>query len=305
MNAGGWLPGRDIELIAGTPSGGGQDRPARALIRVLEDSGRVPQRITLTNIPGRGGGNGWDALRNRKGDPHVLAVNSPTLITNRHLGVADYDHAALTPLANLYTEYIAFVTRPDSTLRSGADFMARLARDPAGCTIALATALGNTNHMALAQVARHAGADPRALAIRVFDSAPYAVADVMEGRAEIAAITAVSAAGELAQGHVHAFAVSAPRRLPRHYLAVPTLTQQGVDCVVGTWRGVIGAPGLAPEHIAYWENTLRAVTATEEWKTELDTQYWADTFLSGPGLRDFLDRERALLGDTLRDLGLS
>ena len=28
----GWRPSREIELVAGTPPGGGQDRPARALI---------------------------------------------------------------------------------------------------------------------------------------------------------------------------------------------------------------------------------------------------------------------------------
>ncbi len=34
-NAIGWRPAREIELVAGTPPGGGQDRPARALIEVL------------------------------------------------------------------------------------------------------------------------------------------------------------------------------------------------------------------------------------------------------------------------------
>src|ERR1700704_5409153 len=53
-----WRPQHDIELIAGTPAGGGQDRPARVLIDLLKDLVGVP--IKLTNIAGRGGGNGWD-----------------------------------------------------------------------------------------------------------------------------------------------------------------------------------------------------------------------------------------------------
>lgn len=299
-----WRAGREIEVVAGTPAGGGQDRPARGLIKILETGDLAGLPMTLINIPGRGGGNAWDYLRRHAGDPHVIAINSPTIITNKQLGVADFDHAALTPLANLYTEYIAFVVRADSPIRDGADFMARLARDTAGCRIALATALGNINHMALARVTTHAGGDVRALQINVFDSALYAVADVIEGRAEVGAITAVSAAKAIAAGEVRAIAVSAAQRLPRLYADTPTWTELGVDCVIGTWRGVIGAAGLTAPQVAFWNDALRAATVTGEWNAELTDKYWANTYLAGSALTDFLDRERDVMGALLRDLGL-
>ena len=299
-----WQPERDIELIAGTPAGGGQDRPARALISRLEAGKLVGHSIRLTNIPGKGGGNGWDYLRTQHGNPHVLAINSPTIITNRHLGVSDFDHGALTPLANLYTEYIAFVVRADSQIRNGHDFMQRIAADTAGCRIALATALGNTNHMALAQVTRHAGGRIDALHINVFDSALYAVDDVIAQRAEVGAITAVSAAPALADGRLRAIAVSSPQRLSGPYAGTPTWKELGVDCVIGTWRGVIGAAGITPAQIQYWRQVLRNATAAPEWTTVLSEQYWGDTWLDGDALNRFLDQERAALGAQLQGLGL-
>ena len=300
-----WQPEHGIELVAGTPAGGGQDRPARALIGILEANKLVNQPIKLTNIPGRGGGNGWDYLRTQAGNPHVLAINSPTVITNRQLGEADFDHRALTPLANLYTEYIAFVVRADSPIRNAADFMQRLADDSAGCRIALATAIGNINHMALAQVTAKAGGDIQALQINVFDSALYAVADVIEHRAEVAAITAVSATKAIAAGQVRAIAVSAPQRLPRLYADVPTWTELGVDCVIGTWRGVIGAAGITPAQIAFWDHVLRAATATPQWNAELADKYWANTYLGGAALDAFLQQEREVMGALLIKLGLA
>ena len=300
-----WQPEHGIELVAGTPAGGGQDRPARALIGILEANKLVNQPIKLTNIPGRGGGNGWDYLRTQAGNPHVLAINSPTVITNCQLGEADFDHRALTPLANLYTEYIAFVVRADSPIRNAADFMQRLADDSAGCRIALATAIGNINHMALAQVTAKAGGDIQALQINVFDSALYAVADVIEHRAEVAAITAVSATKAIAAGQVRAIAVSAPQRLPRLYADVPTWTELGVDCVIGTWRGVIGAAGITPAQIAFWDHVLRAATATLEWNAELADKYWANTYLGGAALDAFLQQERGVMGALLIKLGLA
>src|ERR1700681_1301139 len=121
-----WRPQHDIELVAGTPAGGGQDRPARVFIELLKDLVGVP--IKLTNIAGRGGGNAWDYLAEHPGDPHVLAINSPTIITNRLLGESDLDFAALTPLANLYTEYLVFAVRPDAAMQTAQQLLTQLGK---------------------------------------------------------------------------------------------------------------------------------------------------------------------------------
>src|SRR5664279_1521858 len=152
MADGGWRPSRDIELVAGTPPGGGQDRPARALIEVLNAHRLLDKPVKLTNIAGRGGGNAWDYLRQHNGDPHVLAINSPTIISNNLLGVSATDYSDLTPLANLYTEYPIFIVRADSSIADVAELMRRLKENTAGVKIALATAVGNPNHIALARL---------------------------------------------------------------------------------------------------------------------------------------------------------
>ncbi len=298
-----WQPRQEIELVAGTPAGGGQDRPARALLQVLAAEGLIDVPARLTNIPGRGGGNAWDHLARHTGNPHVVAINSPTLITNRQLGVSDFDDRALTPLATLYTEYIAFLVRADSAISDGAALLARLRR-PADITIAMATARGNTNHMALGRLARHAGADARAMQLNVFDSARHTVADLLAGEAEVAAITAVSAAPELAAGRLRALAVSAPRRLDGLYAATPVWTELGVDCVIGTWRGVIGAAGLDAGQVAWWEQALGRAAASAAWQQELQQQYWLDSWAGPAATREWLERERAALGSSLAELGL-
>jgi putative tricarboxylic transport membrane protein len=239
-----WRPHTEVELIVGTPPGGGQDRPARALMRVLEAEGLIDVPMRLTNIPGKGGGNAWDALRQRTRDPHVLAISSAPLITNKLLGVSDFDHTALTPIATLYTEYLAFVARSDSTLRSAADLLDRLRANPGDLTIAIATAVGTTNHIALGQLTQHVGSDPKALKLRVFDSALYAVADVLEGHADAGAVSAVSAVKALETGELRALAVSAPSRMGRLFADVPTWVEQSVPCAIGQWRGIIGAQGI-------------------------------------------------------------
>ncbi|MBI4205581.1 MAG: tripartite tricarboxylate transporter substrate binding protein [Betaproteobacteria bacterium] len=299
-----WRPHSEVELIVGTPPGGGQDRPARALMRVLQARGLIDVPMRLTNIPGKGGGKAWDALRQHPRDPHVLSISSAPLITNRLLGVSDFDHTALTPIATLYTEYLAFVVRSDSPLRSGADLLDRLRSNAGELTIAIATAVGTTNHIALGQIVRHLGGDPKGLKLRVFDSALYAVADVVEGNADAGAISAVSAVKALETGGLRALSVSAPRRMGGLFASVPTWAEQAVPCTIGQWRGIIGAPGITREQIAYWEQALAAATASPEWAAELEQHYWTNTYRASEETRAFLDSERVFLSGMLRELGL-
>jgi putative tricarboxylic transport membrane protein len=297
-----WHPQHGIELVAGTPAGGGQDRPARVLIDLIKELLGVP--IKLTNIAGRGGGNAWDYLAEHAGDPHIVAINSPTIITNRLLGESELDFAALTPLANLYTEYLVFVVRPDAGVQSAEQLLAQLANDPAGIRIAFATAIGNMNHMALAKIARQAGGDVTALRTDVFDSARYAVAHVVEGRADLAVITATSAVPELTSGSLRAIAVSAPARMAGPFALVPTWGDAGIDCVVGTWRGVIGTAGMSAPHIAFWESALVTAVGGQAWRAELARHHWVDTYLGAAATREFLDAELITMQSALGALGL-
>jgi putative tricarboxylic transport membrane protein len=297
-----WRPQHEIELVAGTPAGGGQDRPARVLTGLLKDLVGVP--VKLTNIAGRGGGNAWDYLAGHPGDPHIVAINSPTIITNRLLGESTLDFAALTPLANLYTEYLVFVVRPNAAIATAQALLTQLGNDPGGIRIAFATAIGNMNHMALAKITKQAGGDVGALRTEVFDSARYAVAHVVEGKADLAVITATSAVPELDSGMLTAVAVSAPARMSAPFAQVPTWGDMGIDCVVGTWRGVIGTHGLSAPQIAFWERALASAVGGDAWRAELARHHWVDTYLGAAASVAFLNGELGTMRDALAALGL-
>jgi putative tricarboxylic transport membrane protein len=300
-----WRPEREVQIVAGTPPGGGLDRSARALLKAIEARRLLDVPMKVNNVAGDGGRNAWKYLDGFAGDPHVLCISSSNLATDRLLGARSYDHeVSFTPLAILYTEYIAFVGRTDSRITTAGDLLKQLGTAAHSVTVALSTSLGNPNHIALAKVVRHAGGDVKGPKVRVFDSALDAVADVAGGNADVAAVTAASPVRELGAGTMRALAVSSPQRLDGLYARVPTWREHAVDCVIGAWRGVSGARGLAREHVEFWERTLAAAIATGEWKAQLDDHYWTSAYLDGAALRLFLDRERTEMTVVLRDLGL-
>jgi putative tricarboxylic transport membrane protein len=300
-----WRPQREGELVAGTPPGGGLDRSARALVKAIESKRLLDVPAKVSNVAGDGGRKAWAYLDRHPGDPHVLCISSSNLATDHLLGASAFDHERVfTPLAILYTEYIAFLARSDSPLKSGTDLIARFAAGAASVTVALSTSRGNPNHIALAKVVRHAGGDVKAPKIRVFDSALDAVADVVAHKADVCAVTAASAVKEVTAGAMRALAVSAPQRLTGLYAQTPTWLEQSVECVIGAWRGVSGARGLMPGQIAFWEGVLAAAVTTPEWVAELARHYWTPMYVDGSKLREHLRRERTEMSAVLKDLGL-
>jgi putative tricarboxylic transport membrane protein len=299
-----WKPERAIEIVAGTPPGGGLDRSARALGRAIEAHRLVDVPVTIVNVGGDGGRKAWVHMEARAGDGHVIGISSPNMAADYLMGVTKSDPGRFAPLAILYSEYIAFVASSGSTIRDGADLLARLAKDPRATAIALSTSLGNSNHVAVAKVARHAGADTKALQIRVFDTALDAVADAVAGHAEVSAITAASPVPDLEAGRLKTLAISSPARLPGVFADAPTWQELGVDCVIGSWRGVSGPPDLNKEQISFWQGVLAKATQTPEWKTDLARLFWTPMYLDGAALLDFLKRERREMHAVLGELGL-
>jgi putative tricarboxylic transport membrane protein len=299
-----WKPKREIEIVAGTPPGGGLDRSARALAKAIEANKLVDVPVKVVNVGGDGGRRAWTQMESCAGNGHVIAISSPNMTADYLMGVTKSDPERFPPLAILYSEYIAFVARNDSAIRSGSDLLRRLAENAGAVRIALSTSLGNSNHVAVAKVIRHAGADPRAPDIRVFDSALDAVADVVAGHADVGAITAASAVPELDAAKLRCIGISAPARLGGPYAAAPTWGEQGVDCIVGSWRGVSAAPRVDASQMSFWQGVLATVVRTPQWHADLARHFWTEMYLDGAALRDHLARERADMRAILSELGL-
>ena len=110
-----WKPEREIEIVAGTPPGGGLDRSARALARAIEANALVDVPVKVVNVGGDGGRKAWVHMERYAGDGHVVGISSPNMAADYLTGVTKSDPDRFAPLAILYSEYIAFVVDADST----------------------------------------------------------------------------------------------------------------------------------------------------------------------------------------------
>jgi putative tricarboxylic transport membrane protein len=99
---------------------------------------------------------------------------------------------------------------------------------------------------------------------------------------------------------MRALAVSSPAR----FEGIASLKEQGVDVELGNWRGIFGAPGIAPAQRESLVKLVRAATETPSWKSTAQKLGWTTVFLGGEEYRKFLDEDTRRVGAILASLGL-
>jgi putative tricarboxylic transport membrane protein len=282
-------------------AGGSSDRSARVAQKLLKTHPAIPS-ITVTNRGGGGGTVAWVFLSQHAGDAHYVATFSSTLLTNHILGVSQLRYQDLTPLAILLREYIVFAVRPDSPIASGRDLVERL-KNVSSVSFAFATARGNHNHVMIGMLVKAAGGDPKKARIVVFNSGGEATTAMLGGHVDVLVAAPANVVPHLQSGKARGIGVTAPQRQPAGLAAVPTLREQGIDAVFFSWRGFIGPKGLTPAQAAFWDQAFARLVQADDWKKDVEKNYWAEDFMASADTRRHLDTEYELLSKMLADLG--
>ena len=300
-----WIPDKNVDIVIGASAGAAADATARAIQRIMQEKKLIPVTSSVVNKPGGSYALSWIYLNQHPANGHYLAITTLSLLTNAITGANPLTFTDVTPIAQLFTDYVVLAVRADSPIRSGKDVVDKLKPNPAGASIAIAAAIGNQNHIATALALKAGGVDIRKLKIVIFDSSANSVVALLGGHVDFVAATAINIVQHLQTGKLRAIAISSPQRLPGALAGVPTWKEQGFNSVFGNWRGVVGPKGITQVQTAYWENVFSSLVKTDEWKRDMQENFWTDFYMGSQETRKFLDRENATLKAVLGDLGLA
>ena len=300
-----WGPDKTVEIVIPSGPASGTDTIGREMQNVLAAKKFVQVSMLAVNKAGGGGALGLYYLNQHPKDGHFLYVTSPTFLTSIITGTVTAKYTDVTPLAQLFNEYVVLFAAPDSKIRDARDLMERLRRDPASISIGLATALGNANHIAVASAVRAAGGDPKQLKIVVFKSGGEGLAATLGGHVDINVIGAVAVIPYLQSGKLKPLAITSPKRLGGALASVPTLVEQGINSVSGQWRGIVGPKGMTELQIDYWDRVFFQLAKTDEWTSLLEANAWSGTYMNSAESKKFLEAEFQELKTTLTHLGLA
>ncbi len=300
-----WKPESPVEIIVNCAPGCGPDRMARLMHRVFQTNKWVEPAITVQNKSGGGGAVAQLYLNQFATNGHYIFHTGKSVLTTHAMGRSVAPYTELTPIANLFGEYIGIAVKADSPIKSGRDLIERLKKDPAAASFGIATSIGNTNHQGVAGALKAAGIDIRKTRNVVFQSGALAITAMLGGHIDAVPVSVGSWAPHMKTGAARVIAVSSAERLPGFFAGIPTWREQGANSVVSNWRGVFGPRGMTAAQVAYWEAQFQKLVESPEWKTEMVALNGLSEFLGAARMKKFMEEDYAEVKAFLVELELA
>jgi len=285
-------------LIPANP-GGGWDQTGRNLAAAMQSASLV-QSVQFENKGGAAGTIGLAQFVNSaKGDPNAVMIAGMVMVGGIILNKSPVDLSMVTPIARLTSEYEVVVVPAGSPHKTMADLVKAYKANEGAISWGGGSA-GGTDHILGGLIARAVGANPSKLNYVAFKGGGEATAAIIGGHVS----AGISGLGEFAEhikgGRMRALAVSSPERED----GIPTLREQGIDVVLGNWRGIFGAPGISIAQRDALVDLVKKATETAAWKETLSKLGWTPWFLGGDAYKAFIDEDIKRIGAIIESLGL-
>ncbi|SMG31822.1 tripartite tricarboxylate transporter substrate binding protein [Dethiosulfovibrio salsuginis] len=299
-----WSPNRPIELIAPAGPGGGWDLLCRTMQKTLQEEKLVDRPVLVTNKPGGGGAAGWNYLKGKEGKGEYIAATSTLLMLNNLFGKSPLTYKDFTVLANLQTEWISVAVAKDAPWTNGKELFEAIAADPNGMVVGVGPSLGNNDHISFLMLAQKYGVDPKLIKFVVYPkTAAEQIPALMGGHVKAITIGLAEVMEQHKAGNLRVLGISSNKRLE----SLPDVTpwvEQGADMVFPHWRGIIAAPGLSEEQVAYWQGTIEKMIETPTWKDQLKKLEWESYYQDPVQFATTLAEQTEAFQSTLKEVGL-
>ncbi|MES2910364.1 MAG: tripartite tricarboxylate transporter substrate-binding protein [Pseudomonadota bacterium] len=291
----------NVKMMIPANPGGGWDTTGRALGKALSDA-KVADTVTYENKGGAAGALGLAQFVNgSKGDPNALMVMGAVMLGGLITGKPPVSLSSATPIARLSSEYNVFVLPANSPMKTMADVVAQLKKDP-GSVKWGGGSRGSTEHIAAAMIAQKVGVDPSKINYVAFRGGGEATAAILGGNVTVGGSGYSEFNEYIKAGKMKAIAVTSGKRLDG--VAIPTLKEQGIDVEIGNWRGVYGAPGITPEQRKALTDMVVAAMKTPSWAEAVKKNDWTPAVLTGDAFAKFVDEDFASLRATMVKSGM-
>jgi len=288
-------PERDVTMIVPFGAGGGSDVLSRTMANVIRELNLIPTNLLVENRPGSSGAIGYTYVAKQKGNPYTLATVSVSFFTTPLLGASEFNYEDFTPVAAIAMSPYIMAVRAASPYTTFEDVKKarRLTTGTVGVVsdpVLLARMLQNASGITIDTVP--------------FDGEGEVMTAALGGHIDFMLGNPGEILPQIEAGTLRPLAVSTGARL-QSLPDTPSFRELGYPIEHVQLRGVVMPPDMPQEALTFWENALRRVAESPEWKREyLDRFRDEPRFLGAEEFGEVLEMTNNLYTQIMAELGL-
>jgi putative tricarboxylic transport membrane protein len=293
-------PTRQIEFVVHGGPGSGNDVFARTLSTIIEHEKLTPVRVQVVNKPGGGSTSASGYVVGKKGDPHVIACFTNIWLIDPLLQEAANNKIIdMSPIARLVVEPALAVVRADSPFKTMGDFI-KAAKEKPGALKQSGGSIASRENVVRQLLQASTGAR---WAFISFPGGGERMAALLGGHVDLMILDPSEVSEQVRAGKLRTIAQVSDRRLPG-FPDVPTLKEAGFDIPdVPQMRGIVGAPGMSAETVAYYEDLFEKVSKTSMWQKFVTESQLDGEYVKSAELKPFLVKFEGQLREILKEAG--
>lgn len=282
-----WEPTADVEFIVPSAPGGGSDLNARTIADIARQENLISKNIMVVNKPGGSGAVSFSYMNKKKGDDNTLMV----LHSGQDLGsyVLDWD------VKGKDLSYIGIVAFDDMVLCAVAgseytDIKQLIEKSKTQRITYGGSQKGNGDHLSFLMMNKNTGSDFKYV---MFNSAGEVTSAMLGGHVNIGIFNPSECIAQARAGKFVPLATFSDQRLTGEFANTPTFKELGYpQLILREARAIAGPPGMSAEAVAYYEQLLKKVTETPQWKTNyIEKNFLTPVFVDAKGTKEYFLRE--------------
>lgn len=281
-------PKREIEFVVPSAAGGGSDLNARTIADIAFKNQYSPKNFMVSNMPGGSGGVAFAYMYGKEGNDETIMVLHNGQIMSTIANGAPVTADMLTYLPVVAFDNLLIGVRVGSKY-TDIEAVLEAAKTKDAVRIG-GSQRGNTDHLAFELINKYA--ETQAAYVQ-FDSSGETMTALLGGHVDVGIFNPSECIGQVEAGEIIPLATFAMERIGGIFADVPTFKEKGFnDIVLTEVRAFSGTPGMSPEAIAFYDEVIRQVTDTEEWKTNyIAKNNLQPVYMSSAEAKAFFEKE--------------
>jgi tripartite-type tricarboxylate transporter receptor subunit TctC len=236
------FPTKEVQIIIPYSAGGATDLIFRALAATTGKY--LGKAVVVVNRPGGGGTVGVTEVAQAKPDGYTLLSAITPLTILPHRVTTAFTYKSFEPIINVVRDPGMFLVKSDAPWKNLREFLDYAKKNPDMITVGNSGAGGGVHLIALA-FEKTAGVK--------FNHIPFAgggpsVTALLGGHINAVSVSPPEGIEHVKAGKLRIIALFAEKRFEL-FPDVPTVKEQGIDFVMGQWRGLAAPKGTPPDVI--------------------------------------------------------
>jgi len=236
------FPTKEVQIIIPWAAGGATDLIFRALAATTGKY--LGKAVVVVNKPGGAGAVGYTEAAQAKPDGYTLVSAITPLTILPHQVTTAFTYKSFEPVINIVDDPSMFLVRSDAPWKNLKEFLDFAKKNPDMITVGNSGAGGGVHLVALAF--------EKAAGVK-FNHIPFSgggpsVTAILGGHVNAVSVSPPEGIEHVKAGKLKIIALFSGKRFEL-FPDVPTVREQGVDFVMGMWRGLAAPKGTPPDAI--------------------------------------------------------